>query len=82
MQVKSIDMRIVDHQMVASREVSINNETERFKAVINVKGRNNIFLMDGGILLLIRYLILNNYVGEFNYYSMNLMGTIAPFHPT
>lgn len=75
-QVKTIDMRIVDDQMLANREVSINEETERFKAVINVKGRDNVFLMDGGILLLIRYLIVNNYVGVFHYYSMNLMGKL------
>lgn len=73
-------MRIIDDQMLANREVSINEETERFKAVINVKGRDNVFLMDGGIMLLIRYLIVNNYVGEFHYYSMNLMGELSLLH--
>lgn len=67
-------MRIVEDRMMAYREVSINNESERFQAVINVKGRDHVFLMDGGILLLIRYLVINNFLGSFHYYSMNLLG--------
>uniref|UniRef100_A0A1A9WUB4 Tektin n=1 Tax=Glossina brevipalpis TaxID=37001 RepID=A0A1A9WUB4_9MUSC len=73
---KSLDARIVDGKLIAKREVSINKDTQRFKAVINMKGRDDVLVLDGGILLLMRYLVINNFQGDFFYFSMNLFGKI------
>lgn len=62
--------------MIAKRETKINNDNQRFKAVINVKGRDDVFILDAGVLLLMRYLIVNNFRGDFHYFSMNLIGKI------
>lgn len=73
-QEKSLDARIVDGKLIAKRDVSINKDTQRFKAVINMKGRDDVLVLDGGVLLLMRYLVVNNFVGDFFYFSMNLFG--------
>lgn len=60
--------------MIAIRETKINGESQKFKAVINIKGREEVFILDGGVTLLMRYLVANNFVGEIEYYSLNLFG--------
>ncbi|TMW39910.1 hypothetical protein DOY81_015010, partial [Sarcophaga bullata] len=73
---KSLDVRLIDDKLLSKREIKFNRESQRFKAVINMKGRDDVFILDGGVMLLMRYLIVNNFRGEFNYYTMNLNGKI------
>lgn len=67
----------MDDKLVAKRETKINKEIQRFKAVINMKGREDLLLLDGGVLLLMRYLIINNFRGDFHYFTMNLFGIFS-----
>ncbi|XP_061396333.1 uncharacterized protein LOC133331963 [Musca vetustissima] len=73
---RTLDARIIDNNLIAKRETKINREIQRFKAVINVKDRNDVFVLDGGVTLLMRHLILNNFRGDFQYFTMNLFGKI------
>ncbi|XP_073823126.1 uncharacterized protein [Musca autumnalis] len=73
---RTLDARIIDDKLIAKRETKINNEVQRFKAVMNVKGRDDVFVLDGGVMLLMRYLIINNFRGDFNYFTMNLFGKV------
>ncbi|XP_065357105.1 uncharacterized protein LOC135951389 [Calliphora vicina] len=73
---KTLDVRLIEEKLITKRETKINNDNQRFKAVINVKGRDDVFILDGGVLLLMRYLIVNNFRGDFHYFSMNLIGKI------
>lgn len=79
MQEKTLDARIIDDKLISKRETKINNDVQRFKAVTNVKGRDDVFILDGGVMLLMRYLIVNNFRGDFNYYSLNLIGKKAGY---
>lgn len=65
-----------DQMLTAIRETHINEEVQRFKARINIKDRDHIFVLDGGIMLLMRHLVCNNFVGCFEYYTMNLYGRV------
>ncbi|KAH8334356.1 hypothetical protein KR059_009129, partial [Drosophila kikkawai] len=65
-----------DQMLTAIRETRINEEVQRFKANINIKDRDHVFVLDGGIMLLMRHLICNNFVGNFEYYTMNLYGRV------
>ncbi|KAH8393479.1 hypothetical protein KR200_002160, partial [Drosophila serrata] len=65
-----------DQMLTAIRETRINEEVQRFKANINIKDRDHVFVLDGGIMLLMRHLICNSFVGNFEYYTMNLYGRV------
>ncbi|XP_030384475.1 ciliogenesis-associated TTC17-interacting protein-like [Scaptodrosophila lebanonensis] len=65
-----------DQQLTAIRETKINDESKKFKAIIDIKNQDYVFVLDGGIMLLMRHLICNNFVGQFNYFTMNLYGRI------
>lgn len=69
-----MEARIIEDKLIAKRETKINNDIQRFKAVINVKGRDEVFILDGGVLLLMRYLVINNFRGDFHYFSINIIG--------
>ncbi|XP_011290176.2 uncharacterized protein LOC101900594 [Musca domestica] len=73
---RSLDARIIDDKLIAKRENKINREVQHFKAVMNVKGRDDLILLDGGVMLLMRHLIINNFRGDFQYFTMNLFGKI------
>ncbi|KAM7354717.1 uncharacterized protein ACRADG_006278 [Cochliomyia hominivorax] len=73
---KTLDARIIGEKLIAKRETKINKDTQYFKAVINVKGRDDVLILDGGVLLLMRYLVINHFRGDFHYFSLNIMGKI------
>ncbi|XP_013109979.2 uncharacterized protein LOC131995773 [Stomoxys calcitrans] len=79
---RTLDVRSKEDSLVGRRETKINNDVQRFKTFINIKGHDDIFLLDGGIMLLIRYLIVNRFRGNFNFYTMNLFGKILRCHLT
>ncbi|XP_075151323.1 ciliogenesis-associated TTC17-interacting protein [Haematobia irritans] len=79
---RALNVRLMDDKLVAWRTTQINKDMQRFKAVINVKDRDDIFILDGGVLLFIRYLLVNNFRGDFNYFTMNLFGKILRCHLT
>ncbi|EDV30672.2 uncharacterized protein Dana_GF14923 [Drosophila ananassae] len=65
-----------DLLLTAIRETRINEEVQRFKARIDIKDRDHVFVLDGGIMLLMRHLVCNNFIGNFEYYTMNLYGRV------
>ncbi|EDW77964.1 uncharacterized protein Dwil_GK24764 [Drosophila willistoni] len=74
---KTLELRNhADLLLTAIRETKINEETQKFKATIDIKDRDHIFVLDGGIMLLMRHLICNSFVGNFEYYTMNLYGRV------
>ncbi|KAI8042665.1 uncharacterized protein LOC128263259 [Drosophila gunungcola] len=74
---KTLELRNhADLMLTAIRETKINEEVQRFKARIDIKDRDHIFVLDGGIMLLMRHLVCNNFVGNFEYYTMNLYGRV------
>ncbi|KAH8410049.1 hypothetical protein KR009_004718, partial [Drosophila setifemur] len=74
---KSLELRNhADLLLTAIRETRINEEVQRFKARIDIKDRDHVFVLDGGIMLLMRHLVCNNFVGFFEYYTMNLYGRV------
>ncbi|ALC39885.1 CG13243 [Drosophila busckii] len=74
---KTLEVRNhADLHLTAIRETRINEESQKFKAVIDIKDRDHIFVLDGGIMLLMRHLVCNNFVGNFEYYTMNLYGRV------
>ncbi|XP_017038737.1 uncharacterized protein LOC108086347 [Drosophila ficusphila] len=74
---KTLELRNhADLMLTAIRETKINEEVQRFKARIDIKDRDHVFVLDGGIMLLMRHLVCNNFVGNFEYYTMNLYGRV------
>ncbi|BFF94205.1 uncharacterized protein DMAD_11899 [Drosophila madeirensis] len=74
---KTLELRNhADLLLTAIRETKINEETQKFKARIDIKDRDHVFVLDGGIMLLMRHLVCNNFVGHFEYYTMNLYGRV------
>ncbi|KAH8353117.1 hypothetical protein KR084_009022, partial [Drosophila pseudotakahashii] len=74
---KTLELRNhADLMLTAIRETKINEEVQRFKARIDIKDRDHVFVLDGGIMLLMRHLVANNFVGNFEYYTMNLYGRV------
>lgn len=65
-----------DLYLTALRETKINEESQKFKATIDIKDRDHTFVLDGGIMLLMRHLVCHNFVGTFEYYTMNLYGRV------
>ncbi|XP_018796114.1 PREDICTED: ciliogenesis-associated TTC17-interacting protein isoform X1 [Bactrocera latifrons] len=73
---KNMEARINENILLVIRETKINADSQKFKAEINVKDREPVFIMDGGIQLLMRHLIINNFIGKFEYYTLNLYGKV------
>ncbi|EDW11839.1 uncharacterized protein LOC6576407 isoform X1 [Drosophila mojavensis] len=74
---KTLEVRNhADLYLTAIRETKINEESQKFKATIDIKDRDHTFVLDGGIQLLMRHLVCNNFVGSFEYYTMNLYGRV------
>ncbi|XP_030377086.1 ciliogenesis-associated TTC17-interacting protein [Scaptodrosophila lebanonensis] len=74
---KSLELRNHDDLLItAVRETKINEESQKFKSTIDIKDRDHVFVLDGGIMLLMRHLICNNFVGNYEYYTMNLFGRV------
>ncbi|EDW03656.1 uncharacterized protein LOC6562102 [Drosophila grimshawi] len=74
---KTLEVRNhADLHLTAIRETKINEEIQKFKATIDIKDRDHTFVLDGGIQLLMRHLICHNFVGNFEYYTMNLYGRV------
>lgn len=74
-----MEARNKGNMLLVIRETKINADSQKFKAEINVKDREPVFIMDGGVQLLMRYLVINNFVGKFEYYTLNLYGEFAYF---
>lgn len=72
-----MEARIKENTLLLIRETKISTDSQKFKAEINVKDREPVFIMDGGVQLLMRYLIINNFVGNFEYYTLNLYGELT-----
>ncbi|KAM8716514.1 hypothetical protein ACLKA7_003396 [Drosophila subpalustris] len=74
---KSLEVRNhADLYLTAIRETKINEESQKFKATVDIKDRDHTFVLDGGIMLLMRHLVCHNFVGSFEYYTMNLFGRV------
>ncbi|XP_067625241.1 uncharacterized protein [Eurosta solidaginis] len=73
---KNMEVRNKGDSVMVIRETKINTDSQKFKAKINIKDRVPVFIMDGGVQLLMRHLIINNFVGSFEYYTMNIFGKI------
>ncbi|KAH8262873.1 hypothetical protein KR044_001273, partial [Drosophila immigrans] len=74
---KSLEVRNhADRYLTAIRETKINEESQKFKATVDIKDRDHTFVLDGGIMLLMRHLVCHNFVGNFEYYTMNLYGRV------
>ncbi|XP_060666699.1 uncharacterized protein LOC132798750 [Drosophila nasuta] len=74
---KSLEVRNhADRYLTAIRETKINEESQKFKATVDIKDRDHTFVLDGGIMLLMRHLVCHNFVGTFEYYTMNLYGRV------
>ncbi|XP_034472685.1 uncharacterized protein LOC117780323 [Drosophila innubila] len=65
-----------DLYLTAIRETRINEEAQKFKATVDIKDRDHTFVLDGGIMLLMRHLVCHNFVGSYEYYTMNLFGRV------
>ncbi|XP_054744865.1 ciliogenesis-associated TTC17-interacting protein [Anastrepha obliqua] len=73
---KNMEARNKGDTLMVIRETKINADSQKFKAVINIKDRMPVFIMDGGVQLVMRNLIINNFVGNFEYYTLNLFGKV------
>lgn len=60
--------------LLVIRETKINADSQKYKTEINIKDRMPVLIMDGGIQLLMRQLIVNNFWGDFEYYTINVYG--------
>ncbi|KAH8377725.1 hypothetical protein KR093_006817, partial [Drosophila rubida] len=74
---KTLEVRNhADRYLTAIRETRINEESQKFKATVDIKDRDHTFVLDGGIMLLMRHLVCHNFAGCFEYYTMNLNGRV------
>ncbi|XP_011193839.1 ciliogenesis-associated TTC17-interacting protein [Zeugodacus cucurbitae] len=73
---KNMEARNKENILSVIRETKINADSQKFKAEINIKDREPVFIMDGGVQLLMRHLIINNFVGKFEYYTLTLYGKV------
>ncbi|XP_023158648.1 uncharacterized protein LOC101458908 isoform X2 [Ceratitis capitata] len=60
--------------LLVIRETKMNADSQKYKTEINIKDRMPVLIMDGGIQLLMRQLIVNNFWGDFEYYTINVYG--------
>lgn len=74
---KSLEVRNhADLYLTAVRETRINEESQKYKATVDIKDRDHTFVLDGGIMLLMRHLVCHNFIGSYEYYTMNLFGRV------
>ncbi|CAD6997575.1 unnamed protein product [Ceratitis capitata] len=62
--------------LLVIRETKMNADSQKYKTEINIKDRMPVLIMDGGIQLLMRQLIVNNFWGDFEYYTINVYGKV------
>ncbi|XP_004525927.2 uncharacterized protein LOC101460786 [Ceratitis capitata] len=71
---KNMEARNKGDNLLVIRETKINADSQKYKTEINIKDRMPVLIMDGGIQLLMRQLIVNNFWGDFEYYTINVYG--------
>ncbi|XP_037944825.1 uncharacterized protein LOC119677522 [Teleopsis dalmanni] len=76
--IKRLMLRNVDYKkIVATREICLNDTRTTYSADIDIRGRPEPFIGDGGITALVRFLVINKFFGDYELYSMSLFGKVV-----